>query len=833
MHPTPSTSSSPAPSQFVSLDGSSPTKRRKLAPPSPASSIAFPIPRSTTPTLDPQLDTERRASSARVLDVWFALEEKYARRLDEDDIVDLRSGALLMDRGVLSSTARNWNIGCFADNNGEEGDEDDEDDEDDGDDEIGGWGSEADLDHQFAALCAVPTPELSPQDSEDLKEFLATEEARRAEECGLDDEVEVTDGGEDADADADEDGAKGHNDGVAEYDMQDTISTHDDHTTSEVEESIVDVDAESALEVSSDCSDDELAGFDDTVGEGALLWSPGSNIDEPEDPIPPMSFAKNSTANAQSNVPKDQPALTPPLSRSVPPSPGTSSLSEGKLLRSDTPAFKGLSRLTSISPVKSVPFKPLPTSPIKSQTSAPSSFGQDNIPIFDSSTVFKRDVPDLKPELWTKHTKRELSAPASKHVTREMSLSPTKNLFPEVILPAHSLFSSPKKSISGVAGEKVFFDKKIPATSSAKKPPSVNAKVTPTKPKQTRRRTPSQDELSNNSSPTRRTRSRSCADSSLSSGSPTRASSRSQSRSKHTINGKRKRILGDGSTEIDLFLENDNNSRQQPQPQSASEEEEEVLSVSKKSSSRRSFSCRSSSTQHPSTVEGTPLVTTGFSTDSSESWRQYARLPAAYPVPPPQPPHPSSQIFPPYPQPYSHTFPQYSQAPGPSAMPALDPEHFIDQVMSTLSYLVRGIPLSPTPQLPPGSLPPSPWSFHPHTQSSVSQHAPWPYPSLHGFHYPPQPPPSSPLTPVGPTASFASSSPLYKRSRKKRVSFSRSTAGSNEEENDGGSTEGSAADEIEIKRGGRLRRNSDTSHTRSKGIGKDKEKKTSSAPKRR
>ncbi|PFH53905.1 hypothetical protein AMATHDRAFT_53561 [Amanita thiersii Skay4041] len=57
---------------------------------------------------------EREASAKRLLDVWSSLAERYTKRLDEDDIVDILTGRVVQDRGVVSS----WSVsqqGSFCD----------------------------------------------------------------------------------------------------------------------------------------------------------------------------------------------------------------------------------------------------------------------------------------------------------------------------------------------------------------------------------------------------------------------------------------------------------------------------------------------------------------------------------------------------------------------------------------------------------------------------------------------------------------------------------------------------------------------------------------------
>ena len=113
-------------------DGPSPTKKRRLSQTpsllgsnarsqSVASASSSSLPRSrsfdpppSTDHNDEDLHKARRASAARVLDIWSSLATKYARNLDEDDIIDLENRALIKDNGVLRK-AFDFDIGHFAD----------------------------------------------------------------------------------------------------------------------------------------------------------------------------------------------------------------------------------------------------------------------------------------------------------------------------------------------------------------------------------------------------------------------------------------------------------------------------------------------------------------------------------------------------------------------------------------------------------------------------------------------------------------------------------------------------------------------------------------------
>ncbi|CAE7061495.1 unnamed protein product [Rhizoctonia solani] len=183
------------------LPGSTrPTKRRRTTQSGALSSTPASSP-APTPILDlDALDAARRRAAGRVMSLWESLAEKYARPIEDDDEIDILTGKICKDRGVLRSVSeRGWKIGSFgealeveplvlvsegetetgtseADDEGE-GEDDTEgegadDTEEGGEDPLGGWS----YDWQYRVL-PPPRPELSPQDAEDLKEFLATEHA--------------------------------------------------------------------------------------------------------------------------------------------------------------------------------------------------------------------------------------------------------------------------------------------------------------------------------------------------------------------------------------------------------------------------------------------------------------------------------------------------------------------------------------------------------------------------------------------------------------------------------------------------------------------------------
>ncbi|KAG8779613.1 hypothetical protein FRC12_024031 [Ceratobasidium sp. 428] len=176
-----------------------PAKRRRISQVNARGSLAISSPGpssvSSAAEFDELVDTARRRASARVMSLWESLAARYARPLDEDDEIDILTGKIYKDRGVLRAASdRGWRIGSFGeaieveplfgasetetetgtsecDGTAEEEDTaGDTEDADEGEDSF----ETLSYDWQFREL-APPRPELSPQDAEDLKEFLAAE----------------------------------------------------------------------------------------------------------------------------------------------------------------------------------------------------------------------------------------------------------------------------------------------------------------------------------------------------------------------------------------------------------------------------------------------------------------------------------------------------------------------------------------------------------------------------------------------------------------------------------------------------------------------------------
>ncbi len=136
-----------------------------------------------TPNADDELTAKRKESTLRVLNIWDSLEKRYARPLEQDDIVDLETMRIVHDRGALRSmpqrtfgTVHHPEHTNGAESSGGE-DEDDEQDPDDDNDELNRW--EVDDFEEVNRLRPQPR-QLTIHDENDLEEFLYADEQRKA-----------------------------------------------------------------------------------------------------------------------------------------------------------------------------------------------------------------------------------------------------------------------------------------------------------------------------------------------------------------------------------------------------------------------------------------------------------------------------------------------------------------------------------------------------------------------------------------------------------------------------------------------------------------------------
>ncbi|KAL0947738.1 hypothetical protein HGRIS_013821 [Hohenbuehelia grisea] len=165
-------SSSPQPffaPPYRAPDGS-PSKRQRLSQGpsrSRANSVSAPV---------NEVDKAREASRMRLLDAWSQLAERYTKGLDEDDIIDLRTGTLVKDRGVLRNTPF-IEFGDFVDSDSRSESLEEDVVDDDGEEEEG---DELDCIQEGAATAAAlqvpPVQEMDPADAKELQEFLEADQ---------------------------------------------------------------------------------------------------------------------------------------------------------------------------------------------------------------------------------------------------------------------------------------------------------------------------------------------------------------------------------------------------------------------------------------------------------------------------------------------------------------------------------------------------------------------------------------------------------------------------------------------------------------------------------
>jgi hypothetical protein len=165
----------------------SPSKRPRLA--STPSSTSLP----STPTRDRNtvdFYQARFESTMRLRDAWAQLAERYARPLDEDDIIDLREARILKDRGVVRGLHTQISFGDISapdeepghDASSEAGGAHSEDEDDfDEIDSLSSRGPRVQNRLEAQLRRVKPLRDLDSDDEDDLKDFLETERRTREE----------------------------------------------------------------------------------------------------------------------------------------------------------------------------------------------------------------------------------------------------------------------------------------------------------------------------------------------------------------------------------------------------------------------------------------------------------------------------------------------------------------------------------------------------------------------------------------------------------------------------------------------------------------------------
>ncbi|EKM79365.1 hypothetical protein AGABI1DRAFT_128521 [Agaricus bisporus var. burnettii JB137-S8] len=409
---TPSASPPPRPSSSQNVLPS-PSKRQRIS--SRSSSI-----RRSVSVADTTVDfpKEREASMARMLDTWSQLAERYSRRLDEDDIVDIRTGEIVKDNGFWKTTRR-FNFGEALERDDAEDFVDDESEEEEGIDELDAFEKERSyIEDGFAK--DLQQKLLTHADhgvTNDLDEFLEAER-RRKDEYGSDveeDELELP---------------LKHNRGCGS-----PLSITSDSDVEEGLSDVVDQDAspsrvpgsrwnEQESEDEYDDDDDELDNWDPIEGSKIipirdLTSSPQVGVSKSDDKIVeiPASHLK-STSNKQ-RMPVVQ-MYTPPPSHSLPNSSDSDHDFSPRLSPADhvlgssyIPEAKGIS---------------LPPSPSKSHSTGTQSIGaQAQAPeIIEISD-------DESPEHPSRLTKSP-SSPPSPSPVRPLVRNRRQSVVPQVVI---------------------------------------------------------------------------------------------------------------------------------------------------------------------------------------------------------------------------------------------------------------------------------------------------------------------------------------------------------------------------------------------------------------
>jgi hypothetical protein len=268
---------------------------------------------SSSTSLD-QIDVHqaREASTLRLFDVWSTLADRYSRPLDEDDIIDITTGEVVKDRGVLRGS-RNWDIGCFADNVEEDDDEEDEDDDVDELDSFVNPGGDEELDGVLLDVDGrrvPPVTEMDPADAEDLKQFLEAERRRR-ETCGGEEETEGSDGESLA------------GDGPVDTRFRDSVHSEGTDASSLGRSATPQVEKEDSLDVETDQiprrepsvyvdsgSDDELVNWD--VDEASMIYRLPKKEDDANDRDSDIEFIDPPAPAPAPHPPSPSPPRTKP-----------------------------------------------------------------------------------------------------------------------------------------------------------------------------------------------------------------------------------------------------------------------------------------------------------------------------------------------------------------------------------------------------------------------------------------------------------------------------------------------------------------------------------------
>ncbi|KAG6897761.1 hypothetical protein C0992_011430 [Termitomyces sp. T32_za158] len=455
-------------------DQASPTKRPRL------SSAPRQIRQRASPSSFAQNETfnfcrAREESAMRLFDVWAGLAERHSRRLDEDDIIDITTGKVVKDRGILRSS-QTCSVGAFSNPTAEDAEDELEEDEEDDVDELDSFATPA-----FSDMEAPLLADLRSRDAQDIKEFLEAEQRRREIYGSEGDETEGSTY-ESQPEDTIEEFGRADLEGVQTPEPQEPVYVD---SGSEDELGGWDLKEASALyRLPKDDSDSEVEVLNNVTQQTQL---------SPEVPLPPWT----SPIALPRHVSKQRQLQTPPQSHSPVPSvtpdnfsdypPPTSSPRSSPLPRSSSP----FSQYES-SPIKSRPAARRWKQPISDRKrTSPSRAQPHPIPSLDLSKVSAEPLVESKHVYQTlsNSSKARSSDSASINTKKQSrtSIQPankgkTKQPLSDVEVPTrrHTSFRAPSQRRNDVSREKET-KPKPPTTAKAKgkqKAASTDERVT-------------------------------------------------------------------------------------------------------------------------------------------------------------------------------------------------------------------------------------------------------------------------------------------------------------------------------------------------------------------
>ncbi|KAJ3996469.1 hypothetical protein F5050DRAFT_1807733 [Lentinula boryana] len=361
-------------------------KRSSFGPGTRSVSRFSSTPLSTTD--NPDIPTLRAQSTSRLLSVWSTLADRYSLRVDEDDIVDIRTGQVVKDRGVVRSLNGKWDFGRFSAAEDDDTNDQPEDDEDEGretEESGNGLDSFAYLDHERQAptnpflslsnLASRATHAIDPtndeDDAADLRAFMEAERLRKEAQGTVDELDDVSSGrleeeelGLELVTDLDTDGFTTEGEPFSEYEVR--AVTKENLTEQVLEQP----------QVEKEYSDDELE-----------LWNDSDfDIIPSSDKIPELSSVHSTPS--KSKAVSHPHLLTPPNSFTY----SQSYTDTVEPLVSSPPLY---SRNRSRSKPRSLSTKPPSTTPSKPPTPPPSSSISSSGPFPNSSKIPRLDLSQL------------------------------------------------------------------------------------------------------------------------------------------------------------------------------------------------------------------------------------------------------------------------------------------------------------------------------------------------------------------------------------------------------------------------------------------------------